>query len=274
MKAVLILFTIIFINNITAVHINSANIMESNAITNNSFTNIKSFKRPETYYTQGIFFENGSTLYESGGLYGESVLVKMEYPSLKILNKVKLDSKFFAEGVAQCSDVIYQLTWQEKTVLKYSKDDLKLLDKLPLPVEMAEGWGLSAYKDGQLIATDGSNRIYVIDCTDFKVKRTLNVTNNGQEIRSLNALAFDGKDIYANIYFNTNIAKIDDETGNVTIMYEMKDLVSHEMSERTLDVFALSSGDVLNGIAYDKNTDSFLLTGKRWGFYYNIKFNN
>ena len=54
----------------------------------NSDSKIKVIPRNELYYTQGIFFDTENTVIESGGLYGESVLVRMEYPSMMIIKKM------------------------------------------------------------------------------------------------------------------------------------------------------------------------------------------
>jgi glutamine cyclotransferase len=237
-----------------------------------SYNLIKSTRRPETYYTQGLVID-GKFLYESGGLYGESVLVKMVYPTLEIDKKIKLDDKYFAEGLGKCGNTLYQLTWHEKDVFLYDMDDLKLKKTITIPEEMREGWGLAEFENNKLIATDGTNKIFIISCEDFKVKSQLIVTENDQAVYSLNALAYDGKYIYANIYMDDSIIKIDPASGKVLKRYKMKQLIDKELENRTLDGFALMSGDVLNGIAYDKEKKEFLVTGKRWGYYYNIVFN-
>jgi len=84
-------------------------------------------KDGNVFYTQGLFIENnGNSLYESGGLYGESVLVKMDYPSLKIQAKINLKSNYFGEGTAKCGEYVYQLTWKEIVIIKYSFPDFKI----------------------------------------------------------------------------------------------------------------------------------------------------
>ena len=73
---------------------------------------ISKIPRNGVYYTQGLFFDSDSTVIESGGLYKESVLVRMEYPSMKVIKKVHLADKYFAEGTTKCGNNVYQLTWE------------------------------------------------------------------------------------------------------------------------------------------------------------------
>jgi glutaminyl-peptide cyclotransferase len=248
---------------------------QSNDFISNDYEVTKIFKRNENYYTQGLFLDNRSEfLYESGGLYGESVAVKMQYPSLKIVKKINLDMKYFAEGFARCGDNVYQLTWQEGKVLKYSYPDLKYIDSLNQPLEMAEGWGLSeSGNKNELIATDGSNKIFFIDCSDgLKVTKTIYVKKGNSPINRLNALVFANNYIWSNRYFDRNIYKINPTTGEVEKSYNMSLLIDYEINKKTLSSERLNSGDVLNGIAYDKVNKRFLLTGKKWGHYYEVSF--
>lgn len=229
-------------------------------------------RRPQTYYTQGIFFsDDGKSLYESGGLYGQSVLVKMDYPSLNVVQKVPLDGKYFAEGIAKCGDYIYQLTWRERKILKYRLDNLSLVGTLELDTNVREGWGLATFSNNRLIASDGSDNIYFLDCDkNLAVVDKIKVTNNNQPIDRLNALEFSNGTIYANRYFDTRIFKINPKNGNVETVYQLDGLVEMEYSKNTLTPERLNSGDVLNGIAYDKNLGIFILTGKKWGHYYQV----
>jgi glutamine cyclotransferase len=248
---------------------------EPNDFITNDYEVSRIFKRTETYYTQGLFIDDRSEfLYESGGLYGESVAIKMEYPSLKIVKKINLDSRYFAEGFARCGDSAYQLTWQEAKVLKYSYPDLNYQDSLNQPKEMAEGWGLSeSGNKNEMIATDGSDKIYFIDCSDgLKVTKIIKVKKGNSQINRLNALVFANNYIWSNRYFDRNIYKINPVSGEVERIYNMSLLVDYEINKKTLSIGRLNSGDVLNGIAYDKLNKRFLLTGKKWGHFYEISF--
>jgi glutamine cyclotransferase len=247
---------------------------EDGIIHNRDFSVSKIIRRPETYYTQGVYFENnGKYLIESGGLYGESVLVKQELPDLKIIKKVNLPRQYFAEGIAKCADNIYQLTWQERKVLKYSSD-LELLDTIELDPIVISGWGLSSTNNlDELIASDGSSKIHFLDCNNkLKVIKSIDVKLNNSPIDQINALAFANGEIWANRYFDNRILRIDPNSGKVIKTYDMSALVDNEINNNFLKTSRFNTGDVLNGIAYNKDTNKFLLTGKRWGNYYETSF--
>lgn len=231
-------------------------------------------KRPLTVYTQGLFFDyTGKFLYESGGLYDVSTLKKLNYPSLEVEKSINLDNLYFAEGIAKCGSTIFQLTWRENVILKYDLETLDFKGSIPMDDNMREGWGLAEFDKENLIATDGSAKIFFLDCKDnLKVNKTITVTLNGVPLRNLNDIVYAKGFIYANIYFDKQIYKIDPSTGNVVKKYYLTALVDFERKKNTLSFSALSSGDVLNGITYDANRDVFLLTGKRWGYFYEIKF--
>lgn len=231
-------------------------------------------KRPAPVYTQGLFFDStGNFLYESGGLYAESTLKKLNYPSLTVEKSVNLEKQFFAEGIAKCGKRLYQLTWQENAILKFDLDSLQAEGSLDLDSKIREGWGLAEYDSESLIATDGSANVFFLSCAEqLKVLKTLPITLNGIPLKNLNALVYAKGFIYANVYFDKLIYKIDPKSGNVVKKYYMSALVDFERKKNTLTFSALSSGDVLNGIAYDAKRDVFLVTGKRWGYFYEVKF--
>jgi glutamine cyclotransferase len=237
-------------------------------ITTEHYTVLKNIKRLETYYTQGLIYDK-QFLYESGGLYGESVIVKMEYPSLKVITKLPLGREYFGEGIGICKDKIYQLTWQERKILYYTYPDLKFIDILPMDQKLLSGWGFANF-NGNLIATDGTNNIHIFDCNSLNVINTLPVTYNGTNIDRLNALVFAKGKIYANRYYDTNIYRINPTNGLVDKVYDMINLVNKEKEIGTLTDGRLSSGDVLNGIAYIPDRDIFILTGKKWNNYYEV----
>lgn len=232
----------------------------------------KILKRNKVLYTQGLFFENdGQSFYESGGLYGESSLNQFSYPELTEIKTKKLHNKFFGEGIAQCGNFIFQLTWQENKILKFQKSDFSLLQEIPLSNGMKEGWGLSAFKSNLLLATDGSKKIYVLDClSNLEHIDVINVKYQNSDLNALNDLVYVNGFIYANRYYDTKVYKIDMQSGAVLRAFEMKPLENYEKSKITDNVLML--GDVLNGIAFNPKNNRFLLTGKRWRHYFEVEF--
>ena len=224
-------------------------------------------------YTQGLILEEDGTMLESGGLYNQSTLTRMKYPSSKIVSQTKLKNNQFAEGIAKVGSKIYQLTWRERTINVYDSDTLEKTGELEMDKQMKEGWGLGKYKNNELIATDSTDKIFFLDDQTLKVKRYITVMSEGRSVSYINALDFDGTNIYANVYLTSNILKIDPETGNVLKTYELNNLVKNEINSNTLNESRFNGGDVLNGIAYDANRKLFILTGKRWGHFYEVELN-
>ena len=79
--------------------------------------------------------------------------------------------------------------------------------------------------------------------------------------------------IYANVYLEDKILKINPRNGQVMYVYNMKSLINYELKNGDLTVNRINRGDVLNGIAYIPEKKSFILTGKLWNYYYEIIFN-
>jgi glutamine cyclotransferase len=240
--------------------------------------NIFPRKNP-TVYTQGLFFYNYS-IYESGGLYNKSSLTRMEWPSQKVIQKINLEEKYFAEGIAasNANNILYQLTYQEKEILLYSFPQLKLKSKIKMPSELREGWGLCPGKEkDEFFATDGSDKIFVLKINktnnELNVTSYIHVTRNMNPIYRLNELIFDGVFIYCNVYFERAILKINPYNGEVMNIYNMQPLIDYELENGKLTKNRLNGGDVLNGIVYIPEKKSFILTGKMWDYYYEIVFN-
>lgn len=253
----------------------------NHVICGGNYNVLKTYKRPDQAYTQGMFFDNnGATLFTSGGLYGESTISKMDFTT-SYSNRITkhLNKKYFAEGIAKCGDHVYQLTWRENIILKYNYLDLALVEstlKFP-PGTIKEGWGLtSTDKANELLATDGSCVIYVLSCANGRLtfKKSIKVKNCNDERKEgkLNDLAWADGFIYVNRYYDNNIYKINPKTGQAISKYDMGPLVEYEINiKKTLTKKNYDKGFVLNGIAYNKAKNNFLITGKSWGYFYEVE---
>ncbi len=78
---------------------------------------------------------------------------------------------------------------------------------------------------------------------------------DGQPLPQLNELECADGAVYANVWMRDLIVRIDPATGRVTQRIEVPALLSPLEREGV---------DVLNGIAYDAATKTFLITGKLW----------
>jgi glutaminyl-peptide cyclotransferase len=201
-------------------------------------------------YTQGLLWNEGVVL-ESTGLYGASSLRRWDLESGEIYDRVALPAELFGEGLALAGDRLVQLTWREGRARVYDLASFKLRGELSYG---GEGWGL-CYDGRRLVMSDGSARLTFRDPATFTRLGEVSVTLEGRPLPSLNELECRPEGVYANLYERDEIARIDPESGRVTALIDASGLL----------VGADRAGaEVLNGIAYRPETDTFLLTGKRW----------
>ena len=212
-------------------------------------------------FTQGLFFYRGC-FYESTGLYGKSTLARKEVKTGKTLQEVKISREHFGEGMALLKNKIYQLTWQNETVLIYDALSFKEIGKLKY---RGEGWGLTS--DGKyLLMSNGSSNITFHDPDSFKVVRNIHVHDGDTPVGNLNELEFVKGEIWANVYMEDMIVRISPKNGSVKGWIDLSTLRSY--LPRNAQV------DVLNGIAWDAQTDRIFVTGKYWPNIYEIQIKN
>jgi len=216
-----------------------------------SYDIINTFPHDPNAFTQGLLFLDGN-LFESTGLNGQSSLRKVDLKTGRVLKKIDVPSKYFAEGLAALNGKLFQLTWQNHKAFVY--DLASFHQEKELSYE-GEGWGLTT--DGQsLIMSDGTQNLRFLDPTNFIVKKTISVVHNGQPVTRLNELEFVKGEIFANIWQTFYVARIDPESGKLRGVINFNGLLSPSDYSASLDV--------MNGIAYDPQTDRLLVTGKNW----------
>ena len=204
-------------------------------------------------YTQGLAIE-GEQLYESTGLYGQSSLRLLDIPTGNITRKKDLSSTFFAEGIAVFPKTIIQITWKEQRAFLYDRQTFDLLKEF---LYSGEGWGLC--RDGETVwMSNGTHQLIQRDSETFEIINTLNVHQGTRLIESLNDLECTGPHLFANIFGTNVIVRIDKATGELTGVIDASRLLTPQEKR------SLTSDEVLNGIAYRPQTDTFFLTGKNW----------
>jgi glutamine cyclotransferase len=219
---------------------------------------IASYPHDPAAYTQGLVWWSGG-FFESTGLYGQSSLRRVEFPSGKVLQQVRIDSELFAEGLALVETRLIQLTWTTRRGFVYDRDSFKLQREFTYDTE---GWGL-AYDGKNLILSDGSSTLTFLDTENFRRAGSLNVTMNGAPVRQLNELEFINGEIWANVWTSDTIVRIDPATGRVNSYLDMAGLLPPTQRR--------DNDDVLNGIAYDSETKRIFVGGKRWPRIFEIR---
>lgn len=218
-------------------------------------------------YTEGLLFHD-QQLFESTGSpqslsNTKSILGPVDPKTGKIVIKAELDkSKYFGEGIVFFNDKLYQLTYTTQIGFIYDAKSFKQIGRFSF--ENTEGWGLTT--DGKsIIMSDGSNTLTYLDPATLKPTKTINVRNAGYAEDYLNELEYINGFIYANIWTKNYIVKIDPASGDVVGILDLSTL-----KERAKNKYAQS--DVVNGIAYNPDTDKIYVTGKLWPEIYEINF--
>lgn len=228
-----------------------------------AYTIIAQHPHDTSAYTQGLQLFNGK-LYEGTGDYETSSLRITDWKTGAVVKKHLMGSdKIFGEGITILKNKIYQLTWQSHIVYVY---DINNIEKPVNTFKWAnEGWGITN-NGTDLIVSDGSSNLYIVNPDDFKVKNTVAVVDNNGPINELNELEFINGFVYANVYQTDEILKIEPESGHVVGKMNFANLLSDndKVAGRT---------DVLNGIAYDSSSNIMLVTGKRWPKLFDVKLN-
>jgi len=209
-------------------------------------------------YTQGLLLYN-QLLYESTGKYGKSSLRKVDPQTGDIVHQIALPHRYFAEGLARHNNRLVQLTYREQIAFVYAIGDFEPVGQLAY---QGQGWGL-CYDGEHFIMSNGSATLTVRDPTTFEVIDQILVTQDETPVHRLNELECVADSVYANVYLSNRIVRVDKDTGKVTAAIDASGLLTR--AERL-------AADVLNGIAYDRESGSFLITGKLWPKLFEVRF--
>jgi len=211
---------------------------------------VRTFPHDPNAFTQGLQFLDG-VLYEGTGLNGRSSIRKVQLETGKVLQERAISPEYFGEGITVWKNDLLELTWQSHVAIVYEKATFEPKKRFSYP---GEGWGLT--HDGtNLIMSDGSDELRVLDPATFAEKRRIKVTAAGSPLRNLNELESVKGEIFANIWQTDYVARIAPESGRVVAYIDLRGLLTPAERAKT---------DVLNGIAYDAARDRLFVTGKLW----------
>lgn len=217
-----------------------------------SFRVVKSYPHDSGAFTEGLVIHEG-ILYETTGLNGRSTLRQVDLETGRVLRMRSLGIEYFGEGLAVIDDRMVWATWRTNTAFVYDLQTFEVTDEFNYE---HEGWGM-AYNGTHLYFSDGTDIIHILSPLDYSEVGTLRVSDHGEPVDMINELEFIEGDLYANIWLTTKIARIDPHTGVVTGWLDLEPLLT-EFSEVTQSI------DVLNGIAYNQDTQQIFVTGKFW----------
>lgn len=219
---------------------------------------ISTFPHDKDAFTQGLFYYGGS-LYEGTGQTGQSSLREVEPATGKVKRQMNIGSGLFGEGITLYKDRIYQVTWQDKVGFIYDRSTFNQINKI---YYQTEGWGLTTLND-RIVMSDGTNILYFFEPDMFTVVSQIEVYDNEKKVDQLNELEYINGEIWANIWMTDRIARIDPATGKVLGYIDLKGILKDPGTD--------TSVNVLNGIAWDKETNRIFVTGKNWPKLFVIK---
>lgn len=236
------------------------------------YTILNSISHDTSAFTQGLELYKG-TLLESTGLEGKSSLRKINTQTGKVEKLQNMPADIFSEGLTVLNDTIYQLSWQDHLVFLYDAKSFQQLSTLPWS---GEGWGITN-NGKELIISEGSDKLYFVQPGNLKLNKVLSVRDNYGAVNNLNELEMVDGYIYANRWQYDYILKIDPNSGLVVGIINMQDILmkntKSDITYLTKNGTPSQAGAVLNGIAYNKEKNTFYITGKLWPEIFEVKLN-
>jgi glutamine cyclotransferase len=221
-------------------------------------------RRDAVGFTEGLEVRDGALYESTGNFFGDTRINRIDPKTGHVSVLMNAGQSYFGEGMTFFGDRLYQMTYRENRVYVFDKT----MRRLPTLSNPREGWGLT-HDENQLIASDGSNRLYFLSPQDFSVRRILPVLDQGRRVSNLNELEYINGFVYANIWETDNIVKIDPETGKVVGTMDFTGVIKQYAPDYT----PIDGDEVLNGIAYDSASRSIFVTGKRWPKMFEVKLN-
>ncbi len=247
-----------------------------------------------TAYTEGLVFRREGAdeiLYESTGLPDRSTVRRVQLATGEVLASQAIP-RDFAEGLALDGDTLVQLTEEANSARRFTAPSLE--EVTPAFAFDGYGWGLTMHGD-HFLRSDGTNHLHRHRRDDFRAAGDLVVTFHGTPVGrgnplvrrypalmtryydgtqqfAINELECVGDAVYGNIWLSPDlIVRLSALTGEVDAVIEAARL-RRWLDPASAARIADDTDAVLNGIAYDDASETFLLTGKRWPTVFRVRF--
>jgi glutamine cyclotransferase len=217
-------------------------------------------------FTEGLEVHDGAIWESTGDFYGESRINRIDPTTGHVTAVVNAGKHYFGEGMTFFGGRLYQMTWREHRVFVFDHD----MHQGPELSNPREGWGLT-HDDNELIASNGSSRLYFLSPRDFTARRVLPVVQAGRYLENINELEYVQGAIWANVFEDWKLVRISPETGCVEATVDLQPL-RERMSPADGKLVDSDPNFVPNGIAYDPASGLFILTGKYWPVLYFGRF--
>ncbi len=150
----------------------------------------------------------------------------------------------------------------------FNRDTLELISTRKMPSKVKEGWGIT-HNNKNLIVSDGTSRLSLWNIDTLEEEKSIRIKDKrGKSVKNINELEYVSGYVYANIWLSDEIVRFPLDTGIVERVYNMKGILDRAGVPRT------GQEDVLNGIAYNPENDSFYVTGKLWPALFEVKLSH
>ena len=220
---------------------------------------VNTFPHDPLAFTQGLEFHRGM-LIEGVGEYGRSERRIVDVTTGAVTVEAALPLEQFGNGLTVSDERLIQITWRDGRAIIADPNTLEATGQFAYD---GEGWGICSDTE-RLIMSNGTSSLTFRDPASFEPTGSVEVTLGGQPLLKLNELECVDGTVWANIWLSTDIVQIDPSTGEVLAVVDARSLVPSDQ--------ALGREDVLNGIAYNRDSATFFVTGKRWNTLYEVRF--
>lgn len=234
---------------------------------------VHTFPHDSTKFTQGLTFTADGSLYESDGLYRQSVVRKVDIETGNSLQTFTNPSNIFGEGLTVHDGKLLQLSWKEHTIHELSLPDMTLVRMVNQRIG-AEGWGLAT--DGQILyVTDSGYELFHVEPGSYAVLKRMPIYDPklGQRVHGVNELEWVEGELWGNVFpmyqgkASECIVRINATNAEVLGWIDMTGLLAKQREA----VRRSSHNYVLNGIAYHPSSRRLYVTGKKWDKMYQVR---
>jgi glutaminyl-peptide cyclotransferase len=213
-----------------------------------------SFPHAGSAWTEGLLVSEG-ILWESTGLNGKSTVRGLDKATGEVLWAVPNPQGFFGEGLVRAFGKTYLLSYTEGNAYLFDRSAAQ-------PYSLfahydGEGWGLTA-NDSSLINSNGSATLYYRDPQTFAITKEVPIQYGGQPVPRLNELEFDGTYVWANQWQTSYVYRIREDDPSQVTRFTLPSEVCPEGTP--------------NGIAWDKESNLFYLTGQSCANIWKVRF--
>ena len=209
-------------------------------------------------YTEGFLYLDG-LFYEGTGIAGHSALLAIQPATGLPVQKRVLPPEYFGEGIVDWGSNVYQWTWKSHVCFVFDRFSLRPIRQFTYT---GEGWGMTRTAK-ELITSDGTSTLRFRDPNTFQETHHIVVKDGTRPIEELNELEYIHGEIYANVWHQDVIARINPKDGQVIDWIDLSGLLP--MGQQ------VNPEAVLNGIAYDAKRNRLFVTGKQWPTIFEIR---